>query len=99
MPRPLLSRILMTAFLLVFLTAPFARAERTESPRLGAARFFSLANLCDRAWGGLVSLWANNGADIDPSGGNAPVQRETGSEPAADNGADIDPNGGYRFGS
>jgi len=84
MPRPSLSRILLAALLVFVLTVPSARAEEPASS-------FSLANLLDRAWGGLVSLWMENGCILDPSGSCTTGQAV---EPSPDNGCGLDPNGG-----
>lgn len=90
MPRPSLLRILIATFLLLALAAPFARAEEPETR--GDASLFSLADLLDRAWGELMSLWPANGCIIDPSGGCMAGQK-------LDNGCIADPSGGCRPGS
>jgi len=92
MRRPALSRILTIALLLVVLTVPFAWAKGPSSSRASSAvSTFSLADLLSRAWGGLVSLWMDNGCGIDPHGGctAGPVQG-----PTTDNGCIADPHGG-----
>jgi hypothetical protein len=86
MQRPPLRRILVTALLLATLAAPAAWADGSSAQAYGAAGFSSLLDLLHRIRGGLVSLWAGNGAGIDPSGGPATDN--------SDNGAGIDPDGG-----
>jgi hypothetical protein len=57
---------------------------------------FTLAVPFSRAWGGLVSLWMENGCIADPDG-----RCTTGQvlEPAPDNGCGLDPHGGCSAGS
>jgi len=89
--RPALSRILIVVLLLLVLSVPIARAAEPASPRThGAAGSLSLVDLLGRAWGGLVSLWLDNGCGIDPDGRCAagPIRR-----PTTDNGCGIDPSG------
>jgi hypothetical protein len=88
MQRPPVRRILLTALLLA-LAMPAARAEG-PSPSRGAGGFAALLDLLDRVRGGLISLWAENGAVLDPSGGPTPDQE---GDLASGNGCGIDPDG------
>lgn len=104
MLRPSLPRIVLTALLLSALFVPGARAEAPSSTKA----VFSWVDLLGRAWGGLLSLWQENGCSVDPSGGCAPeqggAQPDNGCsldpdgrcapQPSADNGCSADPNGG-----
>lgn len=96
MSRPSLSRIVLTAFLLVASTTPLARAEEP-----------SLLGLLDRAWSGLLSLWIENGCGIDPNGGCTSPDNGCGADPnggcttleTSDNGCIADPHGGCQPGN
>jgi hypothetical protein len=96
MTRSALSRILLTALLVLMLTVPSVLAGEPVSSRNRSAAGFSPVDLLGRAWGGLLSLWMKNGCIIDPDGRCAAGQVAA---PAPDNGCIIDPNGGCRSGS
>ncbi len=99
MTRSSLSRILVTALLVLATAVPSVLAGEPGSyPNRGAAGF-SLVDLLGRAWGGLVSLWMENGCGLDPDGRCAAGQSGMGLVPAQDNGCGIDPSGGCRSGS
>lgn len=111
MHRPPLRRIFVTALLLAALAVTAAWAEGPSARAQGAAGFSSLLDLLHRIRGGLVSLWAGNGAGIDPSGGPATDNSDNGAgiDPdgsraadqdgnlASDNGCGLDPDGGCRL--
>lgn len=95
MTRSAFSRILLTALLVLVLTVPSVLAgEPGSSPNRGAAGV-SLVDLLGRAWGGLVSLWMENGCILDPDGRCAAGQAAA---PAQDNGCGADPDGGCAAG-
>jgi hypothetical protein len=93
MPRSSACRFIVAFVLAVALAVPCVQAGEAGSPRSRGAESL-LSDLLDRAWAGLVSLWAENGCILDPDGRCA-----TGPQPAADNGCILDPNGGCRSGS
>jgi len=98
MTRSAFSRILLTTLLVLATAVPSVLAGEPGSyPNRGAAGV-SLVDLLGRAWGGLVSLWIENGCIIDPDGRCAAGQSEMGLDPAQDNGCGIDPSGGCAAG-
>jgi hypothetical protein len=90
MPRSV-KRHLTAAVLTAVLLMPAAlAAEPTRAERQPGGGFFA------QAWTLLVSLWSENGASLDPFGGNDP-DAGPGLDPnglQTDAGSGLDPNGG-----
>ena len=82
-----LSAFALIAALTLVLPVPVLAGELRSEPlgRPAVSLLDAALSLLDSLWAGFTSVAGNNGAGIDPNGGEGLV---------GDNGAGIDPNGG-----
>lgn len=83
--------LLILALCLVPLTAAEAGGVKASGSKLVASR--GILSWAGQLWQRMVSTWGQEGASIDPSGGNPPANGNTGSGTTTTT-PPIDPNNG-----